>query len=483
MSPTRFHIPSQKTLISPSITFIERWAAEERLSPKDLENLTASAGSFLYRFIDFNAQAEARGEVEIELNRTDSGVFVTITNSGLPLFKEDLPELSTPEQLEATRARRGLKWLEFTNCGRVGQRVTIGIEKARAPFSLPAEIEKHSDDTVKIRELRPGEEASLSRLFFKVYRYRYINDYVYYPDKLAEMIRDGRLISIVAEMADGSLSGHVGLLRWNRDPAVYEAALGVVDPTYKNNGLFGRIFHRVQEIKNSLPYQYCLYDFVTNHPFTQKHVARYGYQDLALCLGSQVSDTQARLSDLGIGVDASDMDRYTLLVAIAPGVDQPFGSEVCLPVQIGEATEFLLKPLNLRWVPTPRFHPLAKDGEFTVALQPEQKAAYFDFHRPGLGAVHQIIERVQVLLRDGCQYIGIDVPLDAPGLGQLYDILAAHGFFMSGFIPYRYSSRLAFRFQFLAPTKVSFDNIKLHSEGARKLLELVRTDYERNRLL
>lgn len=483
MSSTRFHIPSQKTLISPSINFIERWAEEERISRQDLKNLTASAGSFLYRFIDFNAQAESRGDVEIELSRNDSGFFVTITNSGLPLFKEDMPELSTPDRLEATRLRRGLKWLEYTNCGRVGQKVTLGIESARASLNPPPVIEKHSDDSIRIRELAPGEEADLSRLFFKVYRYRYINDYVYYPDKIAEMIRDGRLISIVAEMPDGSLAGHVGLVRWNREPAVYEAALGVVDPTYKNNGLFGRIFHRAQEIKNSLPCQYCIYDFVTNHPFTQKHVSRYGYHDLALCLGNQVSETQARLSDLGIGMDPKDMDRYSLLVAIAPGVEKPFGSEVCLPVPIGEATEFLLRPLNLRWVPAPRFHSLAREGDFTLALQPEQRAAYFDFFQPGLSAVHRIINQVQALLRDGYQYAGVDVPLEAPGLGQLYDILASHGFFMSGFIPYRYSARLAFRFQFLAPTKVSFDNIKLYSEGGRKLLELVRTDYERNRLL
>jgi hypothetical protein len=483
MSLTRFNIPSQKTLILPSLNFIERWASDGSLSALELKNLAATAGCFLYHFVDFNSQAKTQGEVEVELSRMGSEFQVTITNVGLPLFEAEMPELSTPEKIATMREQRGLKRLEYRNRGREGQQVVLALESSKAPVVTNVDALAPTGAEAKIRLLAPGEEASLSRLFYKVYRYRYINEYVYYPEKLAEMIQEGRLVSIVAEMDDGSLGGHVGLLRWSQDPDVYEAALGVVDPVNKHNGVFGRIFHRVQEIKNSLPYQYCIYDFVTNHPFTQRHIARYGYHDLALCLGSQVSETQARLSELGIGADAADMDRYSLLVAVASGVSKPFGSEICLPVQIGEATEFLLKPLNLRWVPAPRFYPLSRGGEFVLNLQPEQKAAFFDLVSPGLGVVNPILERVKSLLADGYQYVAVDAPLDSPGLGQLYDLLAMHGFFMSGYVPYCYSSRLAFRFQFLAPTKVSFDNIKLFSNNAQKLLALVRSDYERNRLL
>jgi hypothetical protein len=54
---------------------------------------------------------------------------------------------------------------------------------------------------------------------------------------------------------------------------------------------------------------------------------------------------------------------------------------------------------------------------------------------------------------------------------------------MSGYIPYRNGGQLAFRFQFLAPTQVSFDNIRMHSKIGKKLMQMIKADYERNTIL
>ena len=80
-------------------------------------------------------------------------------------------------------------------------------------------------------------------------------------------------------------------------------------------------------------------------------------------------------------------------------------------------------------------------------------------------------------------FVAIDFPLNYPGIGQAYDILSKHGFFMGGFVPYHFSDVLGFRFQFLVPTKVDFANIKIYSETAKKIFKMVREDYERNTIL
>ena len=229
--------------------------------------------------------------------------------------------------------------------------------------------------------------------------------------------------------------------------------------------------------------QYCVYDFVTNHDYSQRRVARFGYCDMALFIGNQVADTQARLELIGIGADPKDMDRYSLLLAIEPHVPRPFGKTVVLPVNLGEACGFLLKPLNINWLPEPRFYPLPPAGDFRLDVQKEQKTAIFDFHQPGKQALDRVIEKWRQLLPENIQYFAIDVPVDFSGLGQLYDALSKHGFFMAGFLPYNYSDRLGFRFQFLAPSKVNFDGIKLFSENGRRLLRIVRDNYQRNRVI
>ncbi|NDD04213.1 MAG: hypothetical protein EB078_04855 [Proteobacteria bacterium] len=75
------------------------------------------------------------------------------------------------------------------------------------------------------------------------------------------------------------------------------------------------------------------------------------------------------------------------------------------------------------------------------------------------------------------------MPVDEPGLAQIYDQLSSVGFFISGFIPFKASDKLAMRFQSIGPTKVAFDDIKVSTEQAKRLLDIVRKSYEGNVLL
>ena len=233
----------------------------------------------------------------------------------------------------------------------------------------------------------------------------------------------------------------------------------------------------------TLPVQYCFFDFVTNHDYTQRFVARYNPVDMALFIGCQSCETQAKLEKLGIGVDPKQTDRYSLLLSVIPQVKHPFGKSVALPINLGETLGFLLTPLNISWVPAPRFQMLPPDGECQTHLQPAQGAVIFDLIRPGRKALEKILQEWHQLLRNGYQYAAVDICLASPGIGQLYDVLAANGFFVAGFIPYHHSDKLGIRFQSIGPTKLDFNEVIVFSPTAKRLLEIIRNNYERNGLL
>jgi hypothetical protein len=478
---TKLHIPYNITFFEPALRFISAYASTLPISKKQNDQILEICSSVINFTIKCNQpyQNISSAEIQILLSNTESQLSIEVLNKGCPIFLKEFDEF-----LFQNFSMNHLQ-VQFQNFGRKGQSILI-----QANFLTPSNrVHSHSSFNqkesypIQIRPLKSGEELELSRLFYRVYRYKYINEFVYFPEKLEKMISDGQLISTVAEAPDGSLVGHVGLVRWSNYPPVYEAALGVVDPIYKNNGVFGKVFHETMEVVNRTSMQYCVFDLVTNHDFSQRLVSKYQSHETALFLGNQVSETQVKLSDLGIGSDPEDMDRYSLLVGIRPRVSHPFGQEIILPTNIGEACEFLLKPLNIKWVPTPRFYPLPTEGDYHSSLQPEQKAAIFDFYSPGRQSLNRIIDEWHRLLREGFQYIAIDFPLDVPGFGQMYDLLAKHGFFLAGFVPYHFSERLGFRLQFITPTQVNLEKIKVYSETGKKLLKMVRTNYERNVVL
>ncbi|MEK9144717.1 MAG: hypothetical protein AAB339_03805, partial [Elusimicrobiota bacterium] len=381
--------------------------------------------------------------------------------------------------------------LSLENSGRKGQvlvltmRLDMGSRQTAPTDAAPAKGRRPipEGEAMALRMLAPGEEGSLSRLFHLVYGYDYINEIVYYPEKLKALADGGDLLSVVAARPNGRLVGHVGLLRRQLDPPVYEACMGAVDPAVKSRGLFGKLFTKTMETVRKTPMSYCLCDLVTNHDFSQRHVAKFGGFELALLAGSQTRETQARLQRLGLGPDPEDMDRYSILVSLIPQVPRPFGEKAVLPENIGEKFGFLLKPLGLAWSPTPRFQTLPAGGAFKTVSERSQSAVLFDLEEPGRQAAEDIVESWSSLLRDGFEYAGVDVPLDARGLGTLYDLLSGAGFFAAGFVPYRGSTRLGFRFQALGSTKVAFDKIRVATERGKKLLAAVQGDYEATRLL
>jgi len=278
--------------------------------------------------------------------------------------------------------------------------------------------------------------------------------------------------------------GHVGLIKWSDNPAIYEPCLGVVDSRVKSRGLFGKLFQRTMEIASDIAMQYCFFDFVTNHEYSQKFVSRYHPVDLAIFVGCQDAATQAKLESLGIGRDPKESDRYSLLYSIIPRVHQPFGAEIELPMNVGELLGFLLKPLNLSWYPASRFELLAEEGRHETHLQPAQGAVSFDLAEPGRGAAERILAEWRQLLRNGYQHAGVEIPLGHQGLTNLCDIFCDEGFFVSGFVPYRLrGDRLALRLQAMGPTKVSFDEIRVYSDTAKQLLDIIRQSYERNGFL
>jgi len=479
---TRLELPPSGSFLGPALALIESFAEQAGMETNERHALREASGLAIEMVMESSRDGDAENRVGIDVFETNGSLTVEVLNRGVPIF------LNTQTKLFHQFAPH-LDRLSIENLGRQGQTLVLGKRlgeealRRRQDAVTGIDVKGELQGEITIRELRVGEEEALSQLFYFVYGYNYINELVYFPEKLREKIQSGELISIVGALPDGRLVGHVGLYKWNHSPVVYEPCLGVTDPRVKSRGLFSQIFQKTMDRVKQTPMQYCFFDFVTNHDLSQRFVSRYQPCDLSIFLGCQSKATQAKLEKLGLGIDPPEMDRYSLLFSVLPRVKHPFGEEVVLPAGLGETLEFLLKPLNLRWRPAPRFDLLPSGGDYQTHFQTSQNSVVFDLFQPGRRAVEKIVDEWHQLLRSGYHYAAVEAPLDYPGMGNLYDILAGEGFFISGFIPYHYGARLGFRFQAIGPTKVAWDDIKVFTADAKRLLALIRQNYERNGLL
>lgn len=474
MFKVHLSFPSSKDYIVPTAGFVHEHLLQ--ISPDKNDLIEDALTSTLKLIIDNNGGKES---ITLDIFSSDQRIIFEIINYGTPVFFNNNNLLKRDG---FKKYQEVLMELKVTDTGRGGQKFFIISKSGQTKdftknqstkWEIPAE-------EIEIRNLGPGEEKELTSLFYMVYGYDYINESIYSPEKIKQMIQTGKLISTVAWHKEKGILGHVGLIKWNESPTVYEAALGAVDPRVKSQGLFKRLFTVTMQRLEKLSYQYMFLDFVTNHNYTQKHISKYNVIDSAIMVGHQSKKTQAKLEKLGIGKDSEEMLRYTILHSIKPGIKNPFGNHLYLPYSIGDNIDFMLEPLGLSWSPIPRFYPLPQKGDWNFSFNIEQQSIHFDFFMPGHQAVKTLLNKWSDFLKNGYQYASVDVPLDKPGLGILYDILAENGFFLSGLVPYKMGDQLCFRFQALTHTKVAFDDIKILSQNGKKLLSVIKDDYQRN---
>lgn len=485
MNKAAINISPSLELKNPCVEFITSYLNELNAQRDIKEQIRKASMFILALLIEKNSDSVREPEklLTVEIYESAGKIIIAFLNRGIPIYlnvssgrRSDINFVS-----KFYEAMKNIDSLSVENLGREGQKITVATAIGSQSVKTMFKDEEFSvkkihvkDEEIEIRELKKGEEYKLSRLFYSVYGYDYINEFVYYPEKIQTMIEQGKLISTVAVMKNGRILGHVGLVKWNDLPPVYEAALGLVDPLAKSRGLFAGIFQKTMETSSTIPMQYCFFDFVTNHDLSQKTISGYGTVDMALLIGCQTRTTQAKLKKLGIGADPEDMDRYTILFSIIPKTAHPFGKEIVLPESLGDTFEFLLRPLSVSWIPEPRFSMLEPQGDYALQYQPSQSAAIFDFFHPGRVSAEKILRDWSNLLKNGYRYAGVDVPVGKPGLGNLYDIFTDNGFFPAGFVPYKHSGKLAVRFQSIAPARVALDKIKLYSENAKKLLNIIK---------
>lgn len=481
--------------------FLGRELADARVSEKRQARLFDHLSTLIPLLAGEGSRARGNDGAFIDLSLScleSQELKIEITNHGLPFLETDLsangwkPSASaesTPGSTLFFRSSNALR-MSFENLGRKGQKFSFQISRERSRAkqpelkSLDAPAPILGEDFI-IRPIKNGDFPALSRLFYRVYGYNYINEVVYSPEKLSALQRNGKLISYVVDSPEthGELAAHLGMLCLRNDPSVYEMALGLTDPAIKARGLFSRLLQHLMSVSCQIPMSYALFEYVTNHDISQRMVGQYGTHDLALNAGCQLSETQARLSHLGLGTDAPDMDRYSILLGVKAQVENPFGHEVHLPIPIGEMLGFVLAPLGIEWTPSSRFDSLTTDGSYSKSANPFQKSVHFELDVPGVEAIRRLISEWRHLLKNDYQYCSVDIPINAKGLGQAFDLISSSGFFVAGFVPYKWGETLSIRLQSTGPQKIAFDDIKIASQTGKRLLEVVRESYERNRIL
>jgi GNAT superfamily N-acetyltransferase len=300
------------------------------------------------------------------------------------------------------------------------------------------EIIDHDAATTDIeltqRELRVDDALELSRLIYRCYGWSYPGSDLYYPERIAAAIAEGRRIGQVAMTAAGDMAAHWGAVLLA--DGVVETGSTVTDPRFRGRGLARQLDERLMVDLDRLQITGRLREPVLTHSATQHIALEEGAQLVGLHLKANTPMRQVGITN---GVLA---DRVSLTVMYSPL--SPLDAEALwIPDAYRALVEHVLAPTG--WQRTLGQHPGSDDVASSSSSGPATvlSTTYDGFNHLGMITVlvvgPDLEQRLRSMRHDlqrtGAQCIQVRLPAASPALlvyGQRLDRL---GFGFASLLP------------------------------------------------
>ncbi len=316
---------------------------------------------------------------------------------------------------------------------------------------------------------RPQDAPGVANLFRTVYGEGYPIRKFIEPELLVEENAIGRTISSVARTPRGDIIGHSALYNSAPYTGIYESGAGLVLPSYRATaGIFtSLVAHGLEVAADKFEVDLVYEESVCNHIFSQKAAANLGLVTRAIEIGLMPAEAYEEEKS-ATGRVAATLDFKTL---------RPKPQTVYLPVRYEDALRFLYDGLDDRRVLLLADKDLPS-GKSTITTE------FFDFARVARMAVNDagsdfesVLKQHEVIaLGKGMIVIQVWLKLSWPWVGKVVEFVRNRGYSLGGILPRWFDDDGMLMQKIMG--EPNWEGIHLYTDRAKKLLELVRADWQ-----
>lgn len=473
----RLTVPARRQLVTPVRDFIRAVAELEGFAAKALVRLELLAEEACLLVIEQAFEPGDQGEIGVALLRQPGRLQVALEYKGLPVDFSRLPEEAG---LGLTLMRGLAEQIEFLNLGKNGRRIVFSASLPVAPITdyLTAEERERPSAPAptappRLRMMTPDDALALARCIYRSWGYTYA-EFVYFPDRIREMLASGLMISCVAEGDGGEIVGHVALLRDGPEARIAESGIAVVDPRYRGHALFKTMKQTLVEQAQARGLYGIYSEAMTLHPFTQKGNHALGAQETGFLLGFLPRDVDPRRIETCPQGDRAAVALYYLRTNPEPA------RVVYAPPHHRPLIEDLCRRLGLDRAFAAAGPAAGEEGEtrLGVRVRPELGMAFLTVAAFGPDLVAQVRHQLIDLCCKRIDVIYLDLPLQDPATAAGCAGLEALGLFFGGVIP-ELNRGDVLRLQYLNNLALDVAAIVTVSPAGRALLDHVVAERRR----
>ncbi|WP_028585026.1 GNAT family N-acetyltransferase [Desulfogranum mediterraneum] len=489
---SRITIRNDSDSIEGVVEYIRFIAAKLGLNEKERYRICYAVEECLQNSILFSFEADEEQAIDIDLNRIAAGMEIVIRDQGLPRnpfvqVPQSIEEIASDLSLEHIAEKDGdrisavtdfvihklLDRYTYKNLGKEGRSIEMVLYASEARINeelLPTSQAVSAADAIfsGIRNPKPEDITGISRLFHKSYGYSYVNDVVYYPERLEKKIASGELISAVALSDSGQVVGHISLAQPFEGAQITEWGMAICDPLFRGQGVMSRLIEAIMEQANRSAYHGVFSHSVTNHGFTQKICKVHGFSDVALLVGYAGSELSFKK------IHNTLPQRETTIINFKPlkpgGEAELFSAE-----KHQEMIAALYGGIGIRvsWRTAETSAGNKTRTELTDTVIPALNIAEVVLGQVGSEAREQLIAVTRKLCIAGVDLIYLFIDLEDARAVSLIEELEQSGYFFGGIFPcYHHQHTLVM--QYVNNLQFDYELMVAHTPLAQELKEYVR---------
>ncbi|HOV85924.1 MAG TPA: ATP-binding protein [Syntrophobacteraceae bacterium] len=488
---SRLIVPSRMSYLSPVLEYVRELARTVGFAEQEVRFIQLAVEEAVTNVILHGYQGKPDAVFEVVCEQTAAGLTFSIREKGIPFDWTKLPEYS-PDLARADQPVGGLgahlmksamDEVAFLNHGRGGKEIRLtkylgekhiqtypGGDVSRAQ-EIPADRSGPLRRPAwTVRELDPDEAVEVSRCAYRTYGYTY-DDYIYYPERIRDLVHRGLLYSVVAVTDSGQIIGHAALKKTHAEDPIAELGAFFIVPEFRGSTVFLRLCGFIKQIAPGLGLRGFFARSVSAHTITQRGTAHFGLRDCGLLMG--VPPEKIEFTNF-----SATPRRMGTRVLSFISVEEPRERVIYPPSELRDLVEKLYGNLNIPVVvgSTGEGASLALEGEteLTSTRTMATNVADIEVFRVGEHARDVVRRRCHLYRLEGAAVLFLYLDLEDPRTAALASDLLQDGFLLAGILPLRMRGRDALILQYLNNLKVSYDLIHLHSSLAKDLLAHVR---------
>jgi serine/threonine-protein kinase RsbW len=444
-------IPGDPKYATAAAAYVCEIARTIGMQRQDIESLEKGMVEAINALIGYSFEDGEKGVLEVICERILEGFKVSLRDKGLP-FGTVAAELSVSE-------------------GKIDDIAACDLEPyepTAAPIVLSADQSK-----CRVRRMKPGDAAEVSKTIYKTYGYTYPHDYVYYPEKIIALNESGRVFSAVATAGDNEIAGYGVFQIWEEHPKIVEMAQGVVKPEFRSLGCFGNITQYLLDQVKSRGIQGAFGEAVTNHTVSQHTVHGFGFKDCGLRLGLVPPNTMFK------GMTGKIPHNVSLLVQFLYLQQMPAHAlKIYAPHHHKDIIAALYQELGVQPEIKKTAPVKTKRAAATSIVKIWQVAsmsyARIIIDRYGRNIVSELRNKVKEICRQKTEIVNLFLNLSDPLTGIYAAQFEKLGFFFAGILPGGFQDGDALILQYLNNVPIDYSAIQVKSAIAKKLLTYVR---------